>query len=218
VRAVVSEAIDARRDDGSGDDVLSALLRSDLDQDQVSDEVVSLLIASVDTIPRTLAFAWELLAAHPGDEARVHAELDQVLAGRLPAVEDLARLPYLGQVLAEVMRLHPPVHFIDRRPLTDVELEGSPVAAGSFVLLSPLLTHRDRRLYPEPDSFRPERFTPEGRASRPRFAYFPFGAGPHACVGMSLARLELELVVATVASRWRLRPTGDPHRMTASAR
>jgi cytochrome P450 len=217
-RAVRAGVEDAIVEGGDGEDVLSALRAAGLDDEQVSDEVVSLLIASVDTTPGTLAFAWQLLGTHPAHEAQVHAELDEVLSGRTPAAEDLARLGHLDRVLSEVLRLHPPVHFIDRRPLADVELEGSPVAAGSFLLLSPLLTHRDPRLYPEPDAFRPERFTPEGRASRPRFAYFPFGAGPHACIGMSLARLELVLVMATVAARVRLVPTADPGTMTVARR
>jgi cytochrome P450 len=167
-------------------------------------EIVSMLIAGVDTTPGTLAWTWFLIGRHPDVEARVHAELDTVLGGRAPTAGDIPRLRYLLLVLDEVLRLYPPVHFIDRRPLVDVELDGVPVAAGSYLLLSPLLTHRDPRFFAEPEAFRPERWgngdTPRGRA------YFPFGAGPHTCIGMALARTELALVVATLASRWRLRP------------
>jgi cytochrome P450 len=181
------------------------------------DEVVALLIAAVDTVPRTLTRTWELVGRHPEVEARLHAELDEALdGGRPPTLDDLARLPYLDQVVGEVLRLHPSVHFIDRRPLADVELEGRRVGADDFLLLSPLLTQRDPRFYPEPAEFRPERFAPDQRAGRPRFAYFPFGAGPHACIGMSLARLELGLIVATLGSRWRL--AGDSKAMTVAAR
>jgi cytochrome P450 len=167
-------------------------------------EIVSMLIAGVDTTPGTLAWTWFLIGRHPEVEARLHTELDAVLGGREPTADDIPRLRYLLLVLDEVLRLYPPVQFIDRRPLVDVELDGVPVAAGSYLLLSPLLTHRDPRFFGEPEAFRPERWGngdgPHGRA------YFPFGAGPHTCIGMALARTELALVVATLASRWRLHP------------
>jgi cytochrome P450 len=194
------------------DDLLSALLDGrgngggGLSDAAIRDEVVSLLIAAVDTTPGTLAWTWLLLSRHPDAEARLHAELEAVLGDRPPTVDDIPKLPYLEMVLNEVLRLYPPVHFIDRRTLADVELDGCPVPAGSFLLLSPLFTHRDPRFYAEPTAFRPERWGREQPATRPRYAYFPFGGGPHTCIGMVLARMELSLIVATIASRWRLRP------------
>jgi cytochrome P450 len=211
-RAVRPAIAQRRRQGGDEDDALSALLKARdahgrrLDDAQVAAEVVSLLMAAVDTTPGTLAWTWLALARHPDIEARIHAELAAVLRGRLPAAADLPRLAELDRAIAEVLRLHPPVHFIDRRSRADSQLDGHTLPARSFLLLSPLLTQRDPRYYPEPGAFRPERWTSPERSLRPRFAYFPFGAGPHACIGMSLARLELALVVATIASDWRLRP------------
>ena len=201
VDEAVRRAVAERRNGGARrDDALSLLL--DLDDAEVTDEIVSLLMAAVDTTPGALAWTWYLLARHPDVEARVHEELDDVLDGESPTADDIARLEYLDLVLAEVLRLYPPVHFIDRRPLVDVELDGTHVAAGSFLLISPLITHRDPRFYDEPAAFRPER-------ERPRSAYFPFGAGPHTCIGMALARMELSFAVATLAQRWVMRAAPD---------
>jgi cytochrome P450 len=177
---------------------------SSLSEHSLEHEIVSMLIAGVDTTPGTLAWTWFVLGRHPEAEAKVHEELDAVLAGRPPTAADIPRLPYLRLVLDEVLRLYPPVHFIDRRPLVDVELDRRRVAAGSYILLSPLLTHRDARFFEEPTAFRPERWA-NGHTTATR-AYFPFGAGPHTCIGIALARTELVLAVATLASRWRLRP------------
>lgn len=212
----VARAVADRRESPSSDgDVVSLLLAgrengdSAVSDTEIADEIVSLLIASVDTTPGTLAWTWALLARHPEVEARVHRELDDVLGERSATVDDISRLDYLQLVLNEVLRLYPPVHFIDRRPFEDIELDGDLIAAGSFLLISPLLTHRDPRFYAEPQEFRPERWAPEARAKRPRFAYLPFGGGPHTCIGMHLARIELSLVIGTLARRWRLHPAPD---------
>ncbi len=128
-------------------------------------------------------------------------------------------LPYLETVLNEVLRLYPPVHFIDRRPLEDVELDGEAIEAGTFLLISPLLTHRDPRFYPEPERFDPRRWSDQAGEGRPRYAFLPFGGGPHTCIGMTLARMELTLVIAALATRWRLRPSeaiaADPSPQTS---
>jgi cytochrome P450 len=195
-RAVVDAAIeDALRERGGA---LPPPLR-DLAPEAARREIASLLIAAVDTTPGTLTWVWRELARAPEAEAALHAEL----AGRGDA--DVSRLPVLDGVLREVLRLHPPVHFIDRRPLADVELGGRSVGAGAFLLLSPLVTHRDPRFYPDADAFRPQRWT---LAPPPRWAYFPFGAGPHTCIGMHLARLEMAHTIAAVAARWRLEEAG----------
>jgi cytochrome P450 len=171
-------------------------------------EIAALLIAAIDTTPGTLTWTWRELARAPA----AAAALDDELAGR--GDSDVSRLPVLDGVLREVLRLHPPVHFIDRRPLEDVELDGRRARAGSFLLLSPLVTHRDPRFYRDPEAFRPGRWEQE---PPPRWAYFPFGAGPHTCIGMHLARLEMAHTIAEVASRWRLEEV-DGARMRVVAR
>jgi cytochrome P450 len=222
VDAHVPAAIAARRnghDRGPErhDDVLGLLLgegrngepgpEAAIREAAAADELVSLLIASIDTTPGTLAWCWYLLARHPEVEQRLWAELGSTLGEGQPTVADLPRLGYLDQVISEVLRLYPPVHFIDRRPLEDTEIGGVRIRAGSYILLSPLLTQRDERHFEQPDSFQPARW--DRKAGHPRYSYFPFGGGPHTCIGMFLAKIELALVIATLAGRWRPVPTDD---------
>ena len=200
--------------------LISLLRQAGLDAKHVRNEIVSLLIAGVDTTSKTLAWMFALLGQHTDVEEKVHTELAAVLGNREPSVEDLPRLEYLDRVISETLRLYPPVHFIDRRPLEDVDLNGTIVKAGTYLLLCPLLTHRDPRFFEAPNEFRTDRWTSEATKKRPRFSFFPFGAGPHACIGRELASVELALVIATLAQRWRLHPTADlladpsPQRLT----
>jgi cytochrome P450 len=127
-----------------------------------------------------------------------------VLGGRAPAVEDLPRLPYTERVVAESMRLYPPAWVIGRRARVDVDLDGYRIPAGSIVLVSPFVTQRDARWYPDPLRFDPDRFAPEARAARPRYAYFPFGGGPRVCIGEGFASMEARLLLATIARHARL--------------
>lgn len=193
----------------TGGHLVSRLYESGLSEGQVVDEVLSILIAAVDTTPRALAFTWLILGRHPDAEARVHAELAAVLGGRTPEAGDLANLPYLKSVIDETLRLYPPVHFIDRRPLADVVLGDATVQANAYMLLSPLVTQRDPRFFDDPDVFRPERWTAEACTRERARLTFPFGAGAHGCLGEQLALLEIGLTLATLAQRWRLRPTAS---------
>jgi cytochrome P450 len=183
------------------------LRKTGADETQVIDEIVSLLIASVDTTPGTLTWLWYELSRNPQVETQLHAELAGVLGGRTPTADDLARLVFMKHVISETLRLHPPVHFVDRRALEDVQLGDVTVRAGEYILLSPLLTQRDPRFHEDPDSFRPARWEVEVVDPIRRFTYFPFGAGPHVCIGMGLAVQEISLFVAILAQRWRLRAT-----------
>lgn len=193
----------------TGGHLVPRLHAAGLSERQVAEEVLSVLVAAVDTTPRALAFTWLMLAHHPDVEARLHAELVAVLGGRAPGAGDLASLPFLRAVVDETLRLYPPVHFIDRRPLADVVIGDSAVRAGSYMLISPLVTQRDPRFLEEPDAFRPERWGAEaGGRGRARLC-FPFGAGAHGCLGEALATLEISLTLATLAQRWRLRPATD---------
>jgi cytochrome P450 len=201
-RRLVARTADAM----SGGYLISLLRQAGLSAEQIRDEIVSLLIASVDTTPKTLAWIFCLLGSHKDVEERVHAELAQVSGNREPTAEDIPRLEYLNRVINETLRLYPPVHFIDRRPLEDLDLNGTKVKAGTYLLLCPLLTHRDPRYFESPNEFRTDRWTQEETMKRPRFSFFPFGAGTHACIGAKLASLELVLVSATLAQRWRFRP------------
>jgi cytochrome P450 len=192
-----------------GDDLLSMLLRAH-DEDgsrmtdvQLRDEAMTLFLAGHETTALTLSWTWYLLAQHPEVEAKLAAEWDAVLAGRLPTPDDLPRLTYTEQVIQEAMRVYPPVYLIGREPLTDVELGGYRVRKGTTVFFSQWVSHRDPKYFDDPDAFRPERWA-DGLAKRlPKYAYYPFGGGPRVCIGNGFAMMEGVLLLATLGRRWR---------------
>ena len=179
-----------------------------LDDREVRDELVTLFLAGHETTAHALTWTWYLLGQSPHAEAELHAELDRVLDGRAPTAEDLPSLPYTQQVVEESMRIYPPAYVVGRRAADDTEVGGFRVPRGSELILWILLTHRDERWWPDPQAFRPERFAPAEAAKRPKGSYLPFGAGPRACVGKAFAMIEAQLVLATLAQRFRLEPAG----------
>ncbi|MCE4539567.1 cytochrome P450 [Pelomonas sp. P7] len=156
-----------------------------------------------------LWWSW-LMAAHPEAQARARAEVDTLLAGRVPSADDAGALPFLGATLKEAMRLYPPVAAMLTRRLTrEVTLGGVRLPARTLVRVTPWLLHRDPRWWPrEPDGFRPERFLPEAPDDIPRGAYIPFGLGPRVCLGQHFAMLEMTLIAALVLQRFELSPVG----------
>jgi cytochrome P450 len=209
---VVHAIITARRDEGRNDLVTMLLAARDaetgagMSDKQLRDEVMTLLIAGHETTANLLTWTWHLLAQHPEAEQRLHAELASVLGGRIPTVEDLPRLGYTRMVLEESLRLYPPAAGFNRKALADDEVGGYHVPANMLIWLSPHVTHRHPEFWDDPETFEPERFSPERAASRPHFAYFPFGGGPRQCIGNNFAMMEAQLVLATIAQRYRLRP------------
>jgi cytochrome P450 len=171
---------------------------------QLRDELVTILIAGHETAANALAWTWYLIGNHPEVERNVHHEIDQVLGDRLPTTADVPRLRYIEQTFAESLRLYPPLWAIGRKAVRDVEIGGYSVPAGTVVIVSPYLTHRDARYFDDPQTFRPERWTAEMKAALPRLAYFPFGAGGRQCLGDGFAWLEAPLILATIAQKWRL--------------
>lgn len=169
---------------------------------QLRDEIVTLLMAGHETTANALTWTWYLLSKYPQVEEKLHAELDRVLGGRTPTVADVPQLTYTRNVLAEAMRLYPPAWILERRAVKDFEAGGYRIPAGSLVLASQYLVHRDPRWWDEPARFAPERWE-EGK-ERPKFSYFPFGGGTRICVGEPFAWMEGTLVLATLAQRWRL--------------
>jgi cytochrome P450 len=206
--------IDERRRSGEDrGDLLSMLLFSQdeegtgsMTDEQVRDEVMTIFLAGHETTANALTWTWYLLSQHEEVEARLHAEIDEVLKGRTrPTVEDVPLLRYTEMVLAESMRLYPPAWAIGRLAAKDTEIGGYRIKTGSLVLVSQYVTHRDARFYKEPARFDPERWTAEARESRPQFAYFPFGAGVRRCIGEGFAWMEGVLLIATLAREWRMR-------------
>lgn len=171
---------------------------------QVRDEVLTLTSTGHETIGDALGWTWYLLAQHAAIEDRLHAELDRVLSRRPARVADFRNLRYTAMVLSESMRLYPPTWIYTRVPLANDFLpSGQEIRKGWTLYLCPFVMHRHPRYFPAPERFAPERFSDEAE-ERPKLAYFPFGGGPHTCIGEAFARLQGVLVLATIAQRVRL--------------
>lgn len=205
--------IDERRAHGGDEgDLLSLLLNlrdpqtgDRMSDRQVRDEIITLYTAGAAPMAWALARAWYLLSQHPEAEAQLHAELDDVLAGRLPVADDLPRLAYTRMVLQETLRLYPSAWVFARNVLNDYQLDRYMLPAGSIVVFSSYVTQRDARYFPDPTRFDPERWTADEVARRPRFSYFPWGGGPRSCFGEPLAMLAMTTLLATLASEWQPR-------------
>jgi cytochrome P450 len=213
MRAIVHEVVESRRDDDTDHgDLLTMLLAArdpetgePMTDEQVFDEVVTLLTAGIETTALALAWIFHEIAANPEVEQRVHAEIDDVLAGRQMTIDDVPKLTYTSQVAHEVLRKYP-LWLVMRRTAEEVELGGAVLAPGTEVILSPYTMHHDPEHFPDPERFDPDRWTPERAALLPKGAYVPFGGGVHQCIGNHFALTEIAIVVATVCSRYRLVP------------
>ncbi|MEJ0041703.1 MAG: cytochrome P450 [Rhizomicrobium sp.] len=174
-----------------------------MSEDEIRDEVVIIYLAGHETTALAMTYVWYLLSQHPAVEAKLHVELDDVLAGRLPAHDDIARLPYTKMVIEEAMRLYPPAPGLSGRLALEAdEIAGTRIPKGAMVVIAPWIVQRHRKLWDRPERYDPERFSPERSAGRHRFAYMPFGGGPRICIGMALAMTEAVLILATLAQRY----------------
>jgi cytochrome P450 len=207
---IVYRIINERRRSGQDQgDLLSMLLNatdedgSQLSDKQLRDEVMTIFLAGHETTALTLSWAWYLLAQNPEVEKNFHAELAGVLAGRLPTMEDLSRLHYTEMIAKESMRLYPPAYALGREALTECEIGGFKVPAGAQVFMFQWATQRDARFFVEPEKFYPERWTQDFSNSLPKYAYFPFGGGPRACIGNYFAMMEIVLLLATIGQQFR---------------
>ena len=158
---------------------------------------------------RDRIWTWYLLSQNPEAERKMQDEIDEVLGQRAPVVDDVPKLKYVEMVFAESMRLYPPAWAMGRRAKEDFSLGPYRLPAGTTVLISQFITHRDPRNFDDPLQFFPERFAPNGKATFPKFSYFPFGAGFRQCIGESFAWTEGVLALATIAQKWRLRLADD---------
>ena len=182
-------------DDGAG-----------LNATEVRDEVITIFMAGHETTAVTMTWVWYLLSQHPAEEATLHEELDGVLGGRSPTVEDLPQLPYTRMVIEEAMRVYPPAPGISIREAKEADdICGFKVEPGLQIMIAPWILHRHRSLWVDPERFDPTRFSKESNEKRPRFAYLPFGGGPRVCIGATLAMTEAILILAVLAQRFRLR-------------
>jgi cytochrome P450 len=175
---------------------------------QVRDEVLTIFLAGYETTANALTWTWYLLSQNPAAEAKLHEELDRVLGTgterRLPTLQDMPQLRYTEMVFAESMRLYPPAWVMGRMSTKPVELGPYRIPAGAHFFFSQYMMGRTAEYFPDPLRFDPERFTPEAKASRHKYTYFPFGGGSRQCIGESFAWMEGVLSIATLAHRWRL--------------
>ena len=172
---------------------------------QLRDEIMTILLAGYETTANALAWTAYLLSQNPDIEARMHAEADGALEGRLPDMTDVQRLPYTRMVFAESLRLYPPAWVVGYRAIKAFALGDFKLPPRTILIMSPYITQRDARYFPDPERFNPDRWTAEAVAERPRFAYFPFGGGPRQCIGEQFAWTEGVLLLATIGQKWRLR-------------
>jgi cytochrome P450 len=159
------------------------------------------VLAGHETTATALTWAWYLPATHPHVVQKLEAELDTVLGDRDPSLDDIPQLTYTAKVFTETLRLYPPASTIERRPVEDVNVGGYTLPRGTITILSPYITQRNDRWFPDADAFEPDRWD---TAAPPKFAYFPFGSGAKMCIGESFAKMEGVLVLAMVARRMRL--------------
>jgi cytochrome P450 len=211
VDTLLKRFIDERRASGQDKGDLLSMLLAAQDEDgsvmtdrQVRDEAMTLFGAGHETTAVTMMWTWYLLSQNPQVEAKLHEELDRVLTGRQPTLEDLPNLKYTEMIIKEALRIYPPAWGTTREPIEDVMIDGYPVKKGSSVFINIYGMHRDARYFPNPDVFDPERFSAEREKDIPKYAYLPFGGGPRVCIGNAFALMEARLILAAMAQRYRL--------------
>ena len=191
-------------------DLLSMLLQahdddgSQMTDAQLRDEVITLFLAGHETTALVLMWSWYLLAKNREAESKLHAELDEVLDGRLPQASDLPRLKYTEKIAKEAMRLYPPAYGVGREAIEECEIGGYRVPRGTQIFAFQWATQRDPRYFDNPDAFDPDRWTVEFSEKLPKYSYFPFGGGPRQCIGNYFAMMEVVLVLATIGRRLKL--------------
>ncbi|WP_433430795.1 cytochrome P450 [Nonomuraea sp. CA-141351] len=185
-----------------------------VDLEQVRDDLVSMYATATETTAMSLTWLWAVLNDHPDVSARLHEEIDHVVGQDPVRPEHVPRLSYLHTVLQELLRLYPAGWLIPRQAVADTEIGGVRIKAGSQVLISPYTTHRLPEFWDRPLEFDPGRWAGDGATPRHRYAFFPFGAGPHSCLGQNLFRIEAPLVIANLLSKYRLVQT-NPQPLTA---
>ncbi len=212
MHAVLDKVIESYRTSGARESAVIGRLIEARDEEAgalsaeaLRNEIAVLFMAGHETTANSLAWTWYLLSQTPEVEARLHAEIDRVLAGRLPALSNVPALPYTRAVFEEAMRLYPPVPVLPREALREERFGDRVIPRGSLIFVVPWLLHRHRKLWEKPDHFIPERFLPENAGKISKFAYVPFSIGPRICAGMSFGLTEAILSLATLAQAFSLR-------------
>ncbi len=214
----IYKMIDNRRNNKvDNGDMLSLLLRSQdengagggMSDQQVRDEALTLFLTAFDTTSNALNWTWYLLSQNPEAEAELHEELDRVLKGRIPTVEDIEQLKFTRMVFGEAMRMFPPTYVLARQALEDFSIDKYIVPGGTLILMSPYLIHHDSRFHKEPEKFNPHEWDNHSKNKASNYEYFPSGGGPRACLGQSFAWMEGVLVLASIAQLWQAKLVPD---------
>ena len=223
---IVHGMIETRRSAGGGaGDILDRLFDArdeetgeGIDEGQIRDEVVTLMLAGHETTANALTWTLYLLATHPEVEARLTEELTAHLNGAPARSADLAKTPYLKQVVQESMRIYPPAWAYTRRAEREAKLGEYVLPANAWVLVAPYALHRHPEFWPDAERFDPDRFRPDRGQARRSYCYLPFGAGPRTCIGAGMAMLEIQLVLAQIMQRFKVRVVpGHPVEVVARA-
>jgi cytochrome P450 len=216
-RIILRVIAERRGDPHASHDLVSMLLNArdpenpsapGMSDDQIRDEAMTIFLAGHETTANAMSWTWHLLGAHRDAEATLHQEIDRVIGGRVPTVDDVPKLEYARAVIAESMRLFSPAWTMGRRVIEPHKIGGFEIEKDALVLMSQWVVHRDPRWWSAPESFTPERWLASG--SRPKYAYFPFGGGNRICIGESFAWTEAILLLVTIAQRWRFTPVTPP--------
>lgn len=207
-RRIAARRASLDRGEPPADDILTLLLCArdenggpGMSDREVRDEALALFLGGLETVANALTWSWYLLDRHPHVRARLVAEVDSVLAGRPPTVDDLPRLPYALQIFKETMRVYPPGYTIARTATRALDLNGYAIKKGEAVFISPYVLHRRPDIFSDPETFDPDRWAPAWEKSLPRYAYLPFGGGARICVGGHFALMEGHLLLVTLAQR-----------------
>lgn len=213
--AAVQEIIDYHRKEHQGNvdaqSLLDVMLYSMDDEgntmsdQQVRDELITILIAGHETVASALTWACYLLASNPDAENKLNQELTNVLGGRVPTIEDVSALDFTKRAFDEALRIYPPAWIVTRKAVGDDVIAGETIPSGSLIVISLTTTHMNEAFWDQPQRFNPDRFLPENSKQRPKYAYLPFGGGPRLCIGNSFALLEGPLVLAAIYQKYRLR-------------
>lgn len=185
-------------------DLLTHLIHQPhLTDDLIRDQILTMLIAGHDTSTALLAWALHLLGQHPQAMAQAVAEVDAVVGQGDLTEAHMSQLPYLDSLIKETLRLYPPIHVGNRMTAVDTEVAGYELKAGTRVMASIYLSHRDGRYWDNPDEFRPERFA-RGAKKPPALTYVPFGSGKRTCIGAAFAQIEAKVVLARILQQFEL--------------
>jgi cytochrome P450 len=205
-----------RRTGEKRDDLLGILIdardsetNEAMNDQQLRDEVLSLLLSGHETTAVTLSWAFHYLAQYPACLERLRDEVDVLLEGQDPEPDDLKHLEYTKRVIQEVTRLRPSIWWFARVAIDDDDICGQPIKAGTTVLISQYLIHHHPQIWEEPTVFNPERFLPEQVSRRPKFAFLPFGAGPRVCLGSAFATMEMQMALAMLLRKFEVKITSD---------